>query len=762
MKYNFFNSVNLFFPKLARNFNITVFLLMLSYFQVGISNSHTENLPQRTVFEWHHPPDCYDHDFKYLLVVKWELNNYPEIICKDTVNLASGKVKTVFNIQESGLYELDISKSPHVMDGVYNLRIENSVHLVLFLEPGDSIVYKTCPDKGDFIYGKGVSNNAFAVRNFNYYVDWMNDRALTEDRVLYWLNKSKDTYKEHKNELDKIRFKLSPGFYKFLLNQVEYGYHENRISLLISFYCFINDYLKGNDLKKKNKKIQKLVMPELTLNELFDDSFINYPGYKNFIQGYAMYLAFINQKLLVIGHELQVDKEVFDYANKILSGAAKEYFLAQVLKDFLDYPDKKEIVRPYYTDYIKDYPNSKYTRILTTIFNARGDISLGKPTPEFSLKDQNGHLVSLSSFKGKNVYLYFYTDEYWLKQINKGLLNYPDLIKIFVYTGNDTVYFQKNALLYPNAVHLFNKNWKYAKEYNGYHYNYLIDKRGKFLQIFRAAKSEELEYNLFKTFNGQKSLKNNSNVLLLIVLIVGITIFAVGIAWVTIRWRSKIISKREEKRHKLVEMELRGIRAQMNPHFMFNSLNSIQNLINQSKVQEANLYLSKYAELMRMILHNSDKPVIPLADEIEAIRTYCELEQLRFNFDFTIDIDKNTDVYNIEIPGMLIQPYVENAIIHGIINLYNGKGDLRIAVSLTNQTLLCTVDDNGIGRKASETLKMNKKIQNNGFGLRLSQERIDLLNSQHKKNIKVNITDKQNSTGEAAGTKVEIIFPLMD
>jgi len=165
---------------------------------------------------------------------------------------------------------------------------------------------------------------------------------------------------------------------------------------------------------------------------------------------------------------------------------------------------------------------------------------------------------------------------------------------------------------------------------------------------------------------------------------------------------------------------------------------------------------------MRRILNNAEKPLIPLTEEIEAIRTYCELEQLRFDFNFSINIDTKIDVYNTEIPGMLVQPYVENAIIHGINNRIDKKGDLKITIALQNQVLCFTIDDNGVGRKESEALNQLNKTRSNGMGLRLTQERLNLLNSQHKQTITVTITDKQNVNGEAEGTKVEILLPIPD
>ncbi len=133
------------------------------------------------------------------------------------------------------------------------------------------------------------------------------------------------------------------------------------------------------------------------------------------------------------------------------------------------------------------------------------------------------------------------------------------------------------------------------------------------------------------------------------------------IIWGLMKWSTKRLKSKEEKKRRIIELELKAIRTQMNPHFLFNSLNSIQNLINKKEIKFANIYLTKFAELIRMILNNSEKQFITISEEIKAIRNYMELEKLRYNFDYEIYIDKNIEIYNIEVPAMLIQPFVENS-----------------------------------------------------------------------------------------------------
>ncbi|RYF25429.1 MAG: hypothetical protein EOO42_03785 [Flavobacteriales bacterium] len=189
-------------------------------------------------------------------------------------------------------------------------------------------------------------------------------------------------------------------------------------------------------------------------------------------------------------------------------------------------------------------------------------------------------------------------------------------------------------------------------------------------------------------------------------------------------YRSRIASakKKAQLENKIKNLEIKAIRSQMNPHFMFNALNSIQSLINNAQYNEANVYLEKFALLMRSVLNNSEQTFIPLSDELEAIKLYCELEQLRFNFKFKLKVANEVNTQLMEIPGMIIQPLVENSILHGLAQ----KGDLgymEIAISCEEKCLKIVVKDNGAGLK-EKTVKNDKS-----FGLKLVRERLDLLST---------------------------------
>ena len=216
------------------------------------------------------------------------------------------------------------------------------------------------------------------------------------------------------------------------------------------------------------------------------------------------------------------------------------------------------------------------------------------------------------------------------------------------------------------------------------------------------------------------------------------------------RIRIRRIKQQEAAKRRIKELEIKAIRSQMNPHFIFNALNSIQSLINGNQFKEANIYLSKFAVLLRGVLNNSEKSRISLSDELQAVELYCQLEQLRFEFKFEISIDPEVNGDLIEIPGMIIQPLAENAVGHGL----SGKGELgklNIHVKRQNGNLCVCVSDNGIGLQSQKIDELSQK----GFGLKLVEERINILNLDGKE-AKLTVENQRNTTGTIA----TLIIPI--
>ena len=217
-----------------------------------------------------------------------------------------------------------------------------------------------------------------------------------------------------------------------------------------------------------------------------------------------------------------------------------------------------------------------------------------------------------------------------------------------------------------------------------------------------------------------------------------------------------------ENERKAATAKLQSMRLQMNPHFLFNALNSIQQMIMTGNEEKATLYLSKFSKLLRMVLTHSDREVVTLKEEIEMLKLYIELEALRFEdtFIYSIDIENGIDRDDNKVPTLLIQPFVENAIWHGLLHK-EGMRSLNIRF-FDNEvdSLQCVVEDNGIGREAARTFA-KKSAQNNhtSKGVSVAEERLKIFNEHNNDSSKLEIVDLKNKNGEASGTKVIITLP---
>ncbi|MDX2003113.1 MAG: two-component regulator propeller domain-containing protein [Chitinophagales bacterium] len=213
---------------------------------------------------------------------------------------------------------------------------------------------------------------------------------------------------------------------------------------------------------------------------------------------------------------------------------------------------------------------------------------------------------------------------------------------------------------------------------------------------------------------------------------------------------------RAELSKRLAQLQSQALRAQMNPHFIFNSLNAIHDFIADQDQRSAHLYLSKFAALIRRILDFSRKHEISLQDELETLRLYVELENLRFEnkFDFQIEVNTVTHPFDLVIPPMLLQPYVENAIRHGL-QKKQGKGSLTLSIKEIGSELHCWITDDGVGRKYAEAHGTNLK-SHRSYGMEITKERMQLIDQGHQ----IKIIDMEDEMGHATGTKVELIIPI--
>jgi hypothetical protein len=232
--------------------------------------------------------------------------------------------------------------------------------------------------------------------------------------------------------------------------------------------------------------------------------------------------------------------------------------------------------------------------------------------------------------------------------------------------------------------------------------------------------------------------------LLLIIVIVAVTSYFI--------YKNAVASKTANQL-----LALKSLRSQMNPHFIFNALNSVNHFVAQNDERTANKFLSEFSRLMRLVLENSQEDFIPLFKEEEIISLYLKLEHYRFRdkFDYAIEFDDAINKESVEIPPMLLQPYIENAVWHGL-RYKDSKGFLLVKSTLENNELVVEISDNGIGRKRSVELKTANQMKHNSTGLKNIEERLTIINEVYRSDYRVKIED---ATGNS-GTVVRVYIPV--
>jgi ligand-binding sensor domain-containing protein len=296
----------------------------------------------------------------------------------------------------------------------------------------------------------------------------------------------------------------------------------------------------------------------------------------------------------------------------------------------------------------------------------------------------------------------------------------------------------------------YDDNWNYAGQRNYVNYTHLP--AGKYVFQYKVANSMGQWNPVMKEIPINISPASWQTWWF-----IGLVVFIVAaVIYLFVRKRIVGIRRDAELKQKIAESEMMALRAQMNPHFIFNSLNSIDNLIQSEQKEKATVYLSKFAKLLRAILENSKQEVIPCWKDLETLQLYLELEKLRWDKIFTSEIAIDEKIFqgDYKVPPMVIQPFVENAIHHGLLNKTDSNRKLFISVAPENGHINYIIEDNGVGRTKAEEYKKLNHPAHQSVGMQITTQRINLFNQG--KNGSIKITDLFNEQQQPAGTKVEI------
>ncbi len=401
----------------------------------------------------------------------------------------------------------------------------------------------------------------------------------------------------------------------------------------------------------------------------------------------------------------------------------------------------------------------KSPKIFSTTNTATEEIKGVSILSELPVIDENSKILRTDIFKNDSIPPVVFVNSVKINGSDTTTLNYYELhhnennLEINI----SGVFGGKSELQYKYILEGKEKEWNYTTN-TSMHYTALAPGNYTFKVFAMSDSGVWSKVPAVITFSINPPLYTSFWFIFSIILVsIAIILFVI---FVQHRKSQKRKTLFEEEKRKVLISELHALRSQMNPHFIFNTLSSIQSFITKNDSKDAVNYLSKFSKLMRATLENTQKQKIPIKDEIETLELYMELEKLRLNnkFSYHINIDNDIDVQFEEIPPMLLQPYIENAIWHGISHK-TSAGIIKINLTLENENLLkCEIEDNGIGRNKAMKMRKEEK-QNKSLGMSITKDRLEIINSLKNSKLNINIIDlEENSI--PSGTKIELFIPL--
>ncbi len=673
-------------------------------------------------------------------------------------------------------------------------RVEDIPLLAFYAEPGNEIHFEakgeTFPWNVNFtgdnnqaskmIYDFWMDYDLF-FQNFNFNFLYLDSRKIKYSGFHSAIINNESFFEKYKNQLPapvydfvitELRAFLLTGAIHYLTMQermnlplgrpyfpeyeeVDFEELENRVN---NFYMHRN----YNDYGIHSRQLAGDLMDYYFLKMNRTGNFIN-PGQFNApVQSGWRYFGDLPQKV--------------ELTKTVLTGHAHYSQLAETLlqekMNTLDYSSKDQrIIQDEITSYfdlmLRLVNNKEFANAIEKLMENHLKWQNENYVPETQFLNPEGEPVFFSDFFGEKPTVFYITEiwereRYFWDDLAK---ENPEINFVLVMEGSnfeDWQNYVERAEPVAHQLFLLNHNQSLRDIFKKDRYHFIAyDKAGKRIG-FGENPIDAL--NLAKHSLMVKKKELNRSQLIMIIAALGVVLVAFFIGVLIWKWRVRKRFRKEEQQRRLRELELTAIRSQMNPHFLFNCLNSVQNLVQQNKGREAHLYLADFAGLIRKVLQNSEKEEVSLAEELEMVQQYLSLEKLRFDFNFQITVNEGIDPHNTPVPPMLLQPFAENAVIHGLQHK-EGSRFLKIEVSreqtrLADQnrlahssSILIRIEDNGIGRAAAQKLATGK----NGKSSKLMQERLQILQEKQGEKYRLQITDLTENS--STGTRVEIWVP---
>jgi len=636
-----------------------------------------------------------------------------------------------------------------------------SKHIRSFLEPGDTLYISINGKESDekIQYSGTAAESTKLIEDISNLIPQFSwHREFDRDFKSFFAYRN--TQSQSMNELlKKYEGKVSETCSDYIRTELDYYLAQSKFE-----FCENHIYGKFDD-------------SPLTFADYPSDFFIEadtLPVLLNRFENGTYFNQFLRKSILIKQLKMSMslgsrDMDDFMGNNGILRASLDGYPLYSQLYELLYNRLRNEgsgslnQIKPYFDDFINNCANPSMVDSLKLVYENVLLFSPGKQFPLKSILTADNTKFSFEGNKGKVTCLYFCSRVSTLTRFVDEIKKFQseDVEFIFVVAQNqfNQTALEKNLILSaPKTKIIFANEDRFSSllPVGGLGRIFVLDKWFRIIDDntenpelyglptgFRESIKKAIEAKRYSKAEKTAMIKNAgwSFGSILFTFMIGLWIYKI---------RVRRIKKQEATKRRMKELEIKAIRSQMNPHFIFNALNSIQSLINGNQFKEANVYLSKFAVLLRGVLNNSEKSHIPLSDELQAVELYCQLEQLRFEFKFEISIAPEVNGDLIEISGMIIQPLAENAVVHGL----SGKGELGeldIQIKRQNGNLCVCVSDNGVGLTSQKIDELSQK----GFGLKLVEERINILNLDGKE-AKLTVENRQNTEGTIA----TLIIPI--
>jgi len=640
-------------------------------------------------------------------------------------------------LDQAGLFYLKI----HSMGEKCNDEFSSKDDILFYAQPGDSLDIRIEMEHPDSILfsGEHAKENQFLQQFFHYDVQGQILRLFRGESFIA------EGVKKDRKLLEKNREGLDPEFVKRLEFELDYTEREAELNFLFVQRIDHNIDNLQSVIRKYRQYLGQLKYHESVAYQKFLAAFVrtsqwsagilnglntrsNYQSAGIFLQGWDRYWM-----LAKLAHDGLKSRLDLDY----------EWFYFSFMHEYGETPFGGELQSLYKSTRITDDPT----------LPARLDIT------RFS-----GHpvIVSFDYESTKSFYSIFFKQ---IKNIGKSdfrIVQYVPKEDFQQVLSELVVYADKsweNIYKVSSEIHPRDITDSIAMLKENFNSRLLLfDRDGKFVCYLKGDQISEIQLkNILFWPSLERPVVKKIDLTVFWYSLSGAFVLAIVIILV-IRIRSKRREARINLMRKIAQLEVDAVRSRMNPHFLFNALGSIQNLVNRGKNQEASQYLARFGDLVRTILTQSSKPVIGLNEEIDMIRNYLLLEQLGSPFVFDIQVDPAIDPATIEIPPLLIQPHVENAVIHGISSL-GDAGKISINFRLEDESLICEVIDNGPGYHPGS----NPEKEGLGQGWKLTRQRIQLMKEQYGEDVSAEVTDGVSRNNEFVGnigTKVTFRLPL--